>query len=203
MLTLFLEMTRNILFLSSSLWPLPDLKKWKKFLHWQGFHSVESTHKFLVTLHIVVGPQLFATTVVVKQMAIALKNLVILIVGKDVKFFSHYNVKLFFIFCASPNSSSSQTSGHSTCREDVLIHMFAPIQGQHKFSHKHALNTCRSSCHHMSATLHCSLKLNLVFTVTRRCSPLRGPSSSSCGGLRPRPFFCPMGKQISFYFCFG
>ena len=57
---------------------------------------MESTHKFLVTLHIVVGPQLFATTVVVKQMAIALKNLVILIVGKDVKFFSHYNVKLFF-----------------------------------------------------------------------------------------------------------
>ena len=97
MLTLFLEMTRNVLFLSSSLWPLPDLKKWKKFLHWQGFHSVESTHKFLVTLHIVVGPQLFATTVVVKQMAIALKNLVILIVGKDVKFFSHYNVKLFFL----------------------------------------------------------------------------------------------------------
>ena len=134
MLTLFLEMTRNILFLSSSLWPLPDLKKWKKFLHWQGFHSVESTHKFLVTLHIVVGPQLFATTVVVKHMAIALKNLVILSVGKDVKFFSQtlhgqtfFSLTFEFCLCGSPDSSSSQTSGHSSCREDVIIHRFAPI----------------------------------------------------------------------------
>ena len=41
--------------------------------------------------------------------------------------------------------------------------------------------------------------------VTRRCGPLRGPSSSSCGGLRrsAEAFFSPSGKKISFYVCFG
>ena len=33
----------------------------------------------------------------------------------------------------------------------------------------------------------------------------RGPSSSSCGGLRPSAsaFFCPSGQKRSFYVCFG
>ena len=48
---------------------------------------------------------------------------------------------------------------------------------------------------------------NVVFLIncTRRCGPLRGPSSSSCGGLRPsaEAFFCPLGKKRSFYVCFG
>ena len=43
------------------------------------------------------------------------------------------------------------------------------------------------------------LKLQ-VLKPTRRCGPLRGPSSSSCGGLRPsaEAFFCPSGKKSSF-----
>ena len=133
MLTLFLEMARNVLVLSSSLWTLPDLNKLQKFFQWQGFHSVESTHKFLVSVHIVLGLKLFATTILVLHMAIALTNLVIVSVGKDVKVFLqtlHGQINfltLEFYLCGSPDSSSSQTSGHSSCREDVLIHRFAPI----------------------------------------------------------------------------
>ena len=39
---------------------------------------------------------------------------------------------------------------------------------------------------------------------TRRCGPLRGPSSSSCGGLwpRPRPFCCAWGKKKSFWYIY-
>ena len=49
----------------------------------------------------------------------------------------------------------------------------------------------------------CSLR-SPKFLHTRRCGPLRGPSSSSCGGLLPsaEAFFCPSGKKISFYVCF-
>ena len=38
------------------------------------------------------------------------------------------------------------------------------------------------------------------FSETRRCGPLRGPSSSSCGGLWPsaEAFFCPSRKKKSF-----
>ena len=48
-------------------------------------------------------------------------------------------------------------------------------------------------------------KQRTCFNTTRRCGPLRGPSSSSCGGLRPSAevFFCPSGKKRSFYVCFG
>ena len=49
---------------------------------------MESTHKFLVSVHIVVGLELFPSNIVVKHMAIALTNLVIVSVGKDVKVFS-------------------------------------------------------------------------------------------------------------------
>ena len=48
---------------------------------------MESTHKFLVSFHIVLGFKLSATTVVVLHMAIALTNLVIVSVGKEVKVF--------------------------------------------------------------------------------------------------------------------
>ena len=36
---------------------------------------------------------------------------------------------------------------------------------------------------------------------TRRYGPLRGPTFSSCGGLRPlaKVFFCPLGKKIDYY----
>ena len=46
---------------------------------------------------------------------------------------------------------------------------------------------------------------NVFFMTTKRCGPLRGPSSSSCGGLQPlaEAFFCPPGKKRSFYICFG
>ena len=99
MLTLFLEMARNVLVLSSSLWTLPDLNKLQKFFQWQGFHSVESTHKFLVSVHIVLGLKLFAKTVVVLHMAIALTNFVIVSVDKDVKVFSQTLHCQTFFYC--------------------------------------------------------------------------------------------------------
>ena len=34
-----------------------------------------------------------------------------------------------------------------------------------------------------------------VVRVTRRCDPLGGHSSSSCGGLRPMPFFALWAKK--------
>ena len=37
-----------------------------------------------------------------------------------------------------------------------------------------------------------------VIESTRRCGPLRGPSSSSCGGLRLRPFFALRKKRKTF-----
>ena len=46
---------------------------------------MKSTHKFLTSVHIILGLKLFAITVVVKHMAIALPNLVIVSVCKDVK----------------------------------------------------------------------------------------------------------------------
>ena len=43
------------------------------------------------------------------------------------------------------------------------------------------------------------------FNQTSRCGPLRGPSSSSCGGLWPsaEAFFALWAKKRSFYVCFG
>ena len=133
MLTLFLEMARSVLFFSSFLWPLPNLKNLQKFFQWQGYQSVESTNKFLVSVHIDVGLKLFATNFVVKHIAIALTNLVCwqsvckVLAKTQMSFHRHYMVKLALYLCASPDSSSSQNSGHSSFREDVLIHWYAPI----------------------------------------------------------------------------
>ena len=41
-----------------------------------------------------------------------------------------------------------------------------------------------------------------LLPITRRYGPLRGPTSSSCGGLRPR-LFLPFGQKKSFSCCFG
>ena len=38
----------------------------------------------------------------------------------------------------------------------------------------------------------------MVVTCTRRYSPLRGLTSSSCGGLRPR-LFLPFGQKRAYY----
>ena len=47
-------------------------------------------------------------------------------------------------------------------------------------------------------------KLSLPFSITRRYGPLRGPTSSSCGGLRPSPeAFLPFGQKESLLCCFG
>ena len=156
MLTLFLEMAKNVLVLSSSLWTLPDLNKLQKFFQWQGFHSVESTHKFLVSIYIVVGLKLFATNVVVKHMPIALTNIVIVSVGKDAKVFSQklhgqaFCLSLVLYLCASPDSSSSQTSGHSSCREDVGI-----LGSRIPFFFSKPSNNCRTSTYLRTGTNTC------------------------------------------------
>ena len=49
---------------------------------------MEITHKFLVSVDIVVGLEIFAPIVVVKLMTITLTNHVIVSVVKDVKVFS-------------------------------------------------------------------------------------------------------------------
>ena len=40
-----------------------------------------------------------------------------------------------------------------------------------------------------------------IIKMTRRYGPLRGPTSSSCGGLQPlaEGFFCPLGKKRAYY----
>ena len=43
--------------------------------------------------------------------------------------------------------------------------------------------------------------LHLRVNRTRRCGPLRGPSSSSCRGLRQRPFL-PFGQNKGFLYLF-
>ena len=43
-----------------------------------------------------------------------------------------------------------------------------------------------------------SFYIYLLFKATRRCGLLRGPSSSSCRGLRPRPFFALRAKKDLF-----
>ena len=45
-------------------------------------------------------------------------------------------------------------------------------------------------------------KQNPKLDYTRRYSPLRGLTSSSCGGLRPR-LFLPFGQKKSLLYCFG
>ena len=49
------------------------------------------------------------------------------------------------------------------------------------------------SCH--------GIMIVLMITTTRRYGPLRGPTSSSCGGLRPSTegFFSPSGKKRAYY----
>ena len=62
------------------------------------------------------------------------------------------------------------------------------------FSEKFAINTSFMKLLYMVFLKH-----------TRRCGPLRRPSSSSCKGLRPstEAVFCPSGKKRAFYICFG
>ena len=44
-----------------------------------------------------------------------------------------------------------------------------------------------------------------ILILTRRCGPLRGPSSSSCGGRWPsaEAFFCPSGQKRALFIYFG
>ena len=62
---------------------------------------MESTHQFLVSVHIVVSLTLFSTTIVVKHMALSLTNLVIVSVGKDMEVFSQilHGQKNFILQC--------------------------------------------------------------------------------------------------------
>ena len=59
------------------------------------------------------------------------------------------------------------------------------------------------------ATLQLSRTSTLVgpwlcsLSKTRRCGLLRKPSSSSCGGLWPRPFFALRTKKVIFVYLFG
>ena len=43
--------------------------------------------------------------------------------------------------------------------------------------------------------------LDILPCYTKRYGPLRGPTSSSCGGIRPSAdgFFCPSGKKRAYY----
>ena len=49
----------------------------------------------------------------------------------------------------------------------------------------------------------CCFLATFYIICTRRYGPLRGPTSSSCGGLRPRLFFLPFGQKKSLLCCFG
>ena len=57
-----------------------------------------------------------------------------------------------------------------------------------------------SNLQELNRRLYSSLESTL--NATRRYGPLHGPTSSSCGGLRPR-LFLPVGPKKTLFCCFG
>ena len=85
------------------------------------------TYKLHVSVDAVVSLEFIATTLAEKHMATVLPNLVgvghwqrLKSLFTDITCLNLF-LSLALYLCASPDSSSSQSSGHSTCREDVLI----------------------------------------------------------------------------------
>ena len=70
-----------------------------------GIHT-----QFFLSVYIVVGLTLFATTIKVKHMALSLTNLVVVSVGKDVEVFSQTlhgkKIYLALYLCASLDSAA-------------------------------------------------------------------------------------------------
>ena len=60
---------------------------------------------------------------------------------------------------------------------------------------KTKLRRCQKICHFV---LYAKKRNNLDFKFTRRYGPLRGPTSSSCGGLWPSVFL-PFDKKRGYY----
>ena len=73
----------------------------------------------------------------------------------------------------------------------------APTSQEDEVSHLHVFNN--------KQPLAPLLPTKLILRRTRRYGPLRGPTSSSCGGLWPlaEAFFCPSGQKKSLLCCFG
>ena len=62
--------------------------------------------------------------------------------------------------------------------------------------------SCFVLCLSISVPLSLCMELIFTFYMTRRYGPLRGPTSSSCRGLRPR-LFLHFGQKKSLLCCFG
>ena len=99
-----------------------------------------TTHKLIVTLDAVVGVELLATTLAGKHMATVLPNCVL---ARHLQRLERFvtditGVNPLSLLCFVPHTD--------------------PIQQQHDFPHKPALDTCRSRFQQMSTPLHVLLK---------------------------------------------
>ena len=100
-----------------------------------------TTHKLIVTVDAVVGVELLATTLAGKHIATVLPNFVL------AKHLQRLESFVTDITGVNPLSLSCALSPHTD-----------PIQQQHDFPHKPALDTCSSRCQQMSTPLHVLLK---------------------------------------------
>ena len=148
MSALFLELARTILtssphtfrlrmISSMPLVVLAHMEKWNKTLPVVRL----ATHKRIVSVDAVVGVELLATTLAGKHMTTVLPDFV------KARHLQRLESFVKDITGVNPLSLSCALSPHTD-----------PIQQQHDFPHKPALDTCRSQCWNMSTPLHMLLK---------------------------------------------
>ena len=131
---LLLELPRTVLFLSPPLARHGEVAKALPVVRL-------ATHKLLVSVDAVVGLKFLATTLADKHMAPVLQNCVL------VRRSQRLEGLVRDITGVKPLPLSCSLSPHTD-----------PIQQQHEFSHKPALNIFRSRCQQMSTSLHVLLK---------------------------------------------
>ena len=144
MSALFLELTRTVLFLSSSphtfrLMMISSMVVLAR--HGEVVKTLPvvrlAMHKLILYIDAVVGVELLSTTPAGKHIATVLPNFVLARHLQRLKSF------VTDITGVKPLSLSCALSPHTD-----------PIQQQYDFPHKLALNTCRSSCQQMSTPIH-------------------------------------------------
>ena len=147
---LFLELAGTVLFLFFSMVVLAPHGEVAKALPVVRL----ATHKLLVSVDNVVGLELLATTLEDNTWLLCCQIMCCLGVPKDLKALSHtvQRCTLSLLFAWSPHTD--------------------PIQQQHEFPHKPALNTCRSRCQLMITPLHVLLKLILVLKMRYQMAKL-------------------------------
>ena len=150
MSVLFLELARTILFLSSSPHTF-KLRMISSMVVLAPNGKVAKTlpvvrlaaHKLIVSVDAVVGVELLATTIAGKHMATVLPHFVL---ARNLQRLESFVTNITEV---NPLSLSCALSPYTD-----------PIQQQHDFPHKPALDTCRPRCQKMSTPLHELLKVD-------------------------------------------